>query len=453
MRSACTSAVVFPVSRAISPGCGVRMRVCEGRLVRPRTPAHQRVGVQHHRLRTPRPAPCTSAAICGACPSPGPIATTVLPCASASRSAFSAMLPDSVSGSGSVINSGACDRDLRDRASRPKPPSPAPRRRAARRARTSPPRRSCRASPPPPARARTCPCAPPGARRQQLAEHRRLHAARATTSAYSVAGLPIAPHHQFAHVVAIRRHHLRHLRRGERHRVIGAREFADRLARIARHARRNDPPPRPWPAENRWLISRMASSIAPVAGPLMPVPSSASITSVAMRASAGISRATGQPHATQHRVDWPPHRPSTRRAPPAAPRAASAGGKRVKSCRAITRPSPPLLPLPHSTTMRCVRQRRESLRQKLHHAMPGILHQDDARDAELDRAPVHLAHFGRGQNSSYAPRHHHRHIVLQFAAPVHCTTASIVRAIISDESAFAYFISRSFRRSSPNISP
>ena len=37
------------------------------------------------------------------------MATTVLPSASACRSALSAMLPDSVSRSGSVINSGACE--------------------------------------------------------------------------------------------------------------------------------------------------------------------------------------------------------------------------------------------------------------------------------------------------------------------------------------------------------
>ena len=48
---------------------------------------------------------------------------------------------------------------------------------------------------------------------------------------------------------------------------------------------------------NPWLIARMPSSITPAAGPLMPVPSSASITSVAQRASAGMACSTGHPHA------------------------------------------------------------------------------------------------------------------------------------------------------------
>ena len=36
-------------------------------------------------------------------------------------------------------------------------------------------------------------------------------------------------------MVTVRRHDLRHLRRGERHRVIRTREFAGRLAAIGRH--------------------------------------------------------------------------------------------------------------------------------------------------------------------------------------------------------------------------
>ena len=130
-----------------------------------------------------------------------------------------------------------------------------------------------------------------------------------------------------------------------------------------------------------------------------------------------------------------------------------AGANRVCNWRAITRPSPPLLPLPQSTTMRCSAERREAFGQKLHYAVPGILHQDDARDAGLDGAPVHFAHFRRGQDL-----HKRRATTMVISscnspAPVQCTTASMVRAMSSAESARAYFTSRSFRRSSPNISP
>src|ERR1019366_3568876 len=100
-----------------------------------------------------------------------------------------------------------------------------------------------------------------------------------------------------------------------------------------------------------------------------------------------------------------------------------------------------------------VAQRREPFRQKLYHAVPGILHQDDARDAGLDGPPVHFAHFRSGQDF-----HKRRATTMVISScnspsPVHCTTASMVRAISSAESALAYFTSRSFRRSSPNISP
>ncbi len=52
---------------------------------------------------------------------------------------------------------------------------------------------------------------------------------------------------------------------------------------------------------NPLFISRIASSERPVAGPLMPVPSNPSITSVALRARAGISVSTVQPHARSMR--------------------------------------------------------------------------------------------------------------------------------------------------------
>ena len=98
-------------------------------------------------------------------------------------------------------------------------------------------------------------------------------------------------------------------------------------------------------------------------------------------------------------------------------------------------------------------ERSEAFGQKLHHAVTGILHQDDARDAGFDGPPVHLAHFRRGQDL-----HKRRATTMVMSscnspAPVQCTTASMVRAISSAESARAYFTSRSFRRSSPNISP
>ncbi len=43
-------------------------------------------------------------------------------------------------------------------------------------------------------------------------------------------------------------------------------------------------------------------------------------------------------------------------------------------------------------------ERRKGLGEKLHHAVARILHQDDARDAQLDGAPVHLAHLGGGED-------------------------------------------------------
>ena len=98
-------------------------------------------------------------------------------------------------------------------------------------------------------------------------------------------------------------------------------------------------------------------------------------------------------------------------------------------------------------------ERREAFRQKLHYAMRGILHQDDAGNPLLDGLSVHLAHFRRCEGF-----HNLRATTIVISscnspAPVHCTTASMARAMISEESAWAYFTSRSFSRSSPNISP
>ena len=109
------------------------------------------------------------------------------------------------------------------------------------------------------------------------------------------------------------------------------------------------------------------------------------------------------------------------------------------------------LPAKHHDAL--LAERSESFGQKLHHAVPGIFHQDDAGDAGLDGPPVDLAHFRRGQDL-----HKRRATTMVISscnspAPVQCTTASMVRAISSVESALEYFTSRSLRRSSPNISP
>ncbi len=44
-------------------------------------------------------------------------------------------------------------------------------------------------------------------------------------------------------------------------------------------------------------------------------------------------------------------------------------------------------------------QRSEPPDEKLHHAVSGILHQDDAGDPQFDGAPIDLAHLFRGQYS------------------------------------------------------
>src|SRR5262249_6155363 len=98
-------------------------------------------------------------------------------------------------------------------------------------------------------------------------------------------------------------------------------------------------------------------------------------------------------------------------------------------------------------------ERCESCGQKLHYPMPGILHQNDAGNPVHDRLAVYLPHLRSGQNF------HMRRatsIVISSCnspAPVHCTTASIVRAISSAESALEYLIISSLRCSSPNCSP
>ena len=103
------------------------------------------------------------------------------------------MLPDSVSGSGSVISSGACDAISAIALSADATvTSPAPARSAA-----SPAIAAAPVLPRDPATTSTWPnvplCPAGRARRQQLAEHRRLHQREPRRPSYNSGGLPIAP--------------------------------------------------------------------------------------------------------------------------------------------------------------------------------------------------------------------------------------------------------------------
>ena len=99
-------------------------------------------------------------------------------------------------------------------------------------------------------------------------------------------------------------------------------------------------------------------------------------------------------------------------------------------------------------------ERRAMLRQKFHHAVRGIFHQHDAGNAHLDGAPVHLAHFGGGQDFHIAPRHHHGHVILQFrrAGPL-LHRLHGARDDFRGIGARVLHSSSSFNRSSPYISP
>ncbi len=176
----------------------------------------------------------------------------------------------------------------------------------------------------------------------------------------------------------------------------------------------------------------------------MPVPSSASTTRVAQWARGRNFADDGAAAGFEHAVVG---RGVALEVLGAASRTTSSarGWKRVKSWRATARPSPPLLPLPHRTTMRCAASGANRSASNFHHAMAGILHQDEAGDAELDGAPVHFAHFGRGQNF-----HMRRATTMVISScnsdePVHWSTASMVRAMISEESAWAYLSSSSLQ--------
>ena len=99
-------------------------------------------------------------------------------------------------------------------------------------------------------------------------------------------------------------------------------------------------------------------------------------------------------------------------------------------------------------------QGRELLGQQFHHTLPGVLHQDHARDAHFDGAPVYFTHLRGGQDL-------HGRLATSMvissdnsaASPDHCMTASITRAMISGDSRSTFLDSKSVRRCSPNISP
>ena len=291
--------------------------------------------------------------------------------------------------------------DRRHAPIRPMPPSPVPRRRATPPSRPSPPRRSSRAIPRPPARARKSPCATRcAARRQQRAEHRRLdqrqkdrivalvqlrrtadrahHAVRPRDRSSAAAPAPI-------------------FGRRERHGVIGAREFAHGLRRVARHARRNvhrhHLRQRKSAVDLADRLQHAARRRTGDAGAEQRIHHQRRASRIAAGSRASPGSRTPRSMRSSRR-----HRPSAPPGPRSSTTSSAAGRKRVNSCRAITRPSPPLLPLPQSTTIRCAPSGAKRLRQKLHHAVPGILHQHDAGNAHLDRAAIDLAHLGRGQH-------------------------------------------------------
>ena len=175
---------ILPVSRAISPGCGVSTRMRSrrpGRLARSgrRHPAPSAVRTPRRGVHQRRRSPAAR-------PSPGPIAITVLPSASgfqvggdgdrAVRRLFAA----------ARSSTPARARRSAESRSRPRPPSPAPRPRAAR---PGPPWPARPVLPREPrhhqhvAEGALVPAARP--RRQQFAEHRRLDQRQPTHPSYS----------------------------------------------------------------------------------------------------------------------------------------------------------------------------------------------------------------------------------------------------------------------------
>src|SRR4051812_8698803 len=76
-----------------------------------------------------------------------------------------------------------------------------------------------------------------------------------------------------------------------------------------------------------------------------------------------------------------------------------------------------------------IRERREAGREKFDHALAGVLHQDDARNAALDRETIHFTHACGSQDLHEAIL---RAISIVISScnsgePVQCTTASMAR--------------------------
>ena len=73
---------------------------------------------------------------------------------------------------------------------------------------------------------------------------------------------------------------------------------------------------------------------------------------------------------------------------------------RCSSVRATTKPSPPLLPRPHSTPTCCSSEIVERRLHRRHHLAAGVLHQHERRNADVvDRAAIGLAHLLRVQHA------------------------------------------------------
>ena len=100
------------------------------------------------------------------------------------------------------------------------------------------------------------------------------------------------------------------------------------------------------------FISRINSSARPRAGPRNPVPRSASTTSAARRNSGSTLSEAGMPSA-RTMAQFAAASPWNSSGAAARTMCREAGLKRVHNWRAITSPSPPLLPLPQITTIRC----------------------------------------------------------------------------------------------------
>ena len=139
------------------------------------------------------------------------------------------------------------------------------------------------------------------------------------------------------------------------------------------------------------LTAATTSAATPSSGRARPAPNSASM----MRsAPARIVRSTA---ARRHRPSarpWRPHRPSDWRGAPSRPRRTR--WPRSRSSLAATKPSPPLLPGPHSTAMAALLPPARRIG-RLGHGGAGILHELEAGHAGGDGQRVGLAHLGGGE--------------------------------------------------------